>query len=310
VYRHLQCAVFSEEVVTAKDVGGYKKLNKQDFKLLVERVEESKIEVQKENEELHPDELVNVGFQGEMRSPPPGLTATMLPFQVEGASWMYHQEVHVPEARGGILAGMSCVTCRLAFLPLISPSHSLSSTDEMGLGKTLQSIVAILDNRPLLQHCKPGCKHPPSSPDLTERAAEEKLWDECTTEWKQEMDLMDVPKHLIPKPRGKQPGGGARAGTLVVCPVIALSQWKSEIEKFTEHGTLTVGIYHGPKRASETPRELMLKYDVVLTTYQVLEHDFRKMTSPNKVKCPNCGGKYKVCILLVPLSLTYRIFCV
>ena len=111
VYRHLHCAVFSEEVVTAKDVGGYKKLNKKDFKLLVERVEESKIEIQKENEELHPDELVNVGFQGEMRSPPPGLTATMLPFQVEGSSWMYHQEVHVPEARGGILAGTSCVTC-------------------------------------------------------------------------------------------------------------------------------------------------------------------------------------------------------
>lgn len=92
--------------MTAKDVGGYKKIKKQDYKLLVERVEESKIELQKENEELHPDELVTVAFQGEIRSPPPGLNATLLPFQVEGVSWMRHQEVNVPEVRGGILAGM------------------------------------------------------------------------------------------------------------------------------------------------------------------------------------------------------------
>ena len=158
----------------------------------------------------------------------------------------------------------------------------------------MQSIATILDNRPLLQHSTPGAKHPPSSPDLAERKAEEKLWDDSLTDWKQEMELIEVPKSLIPKARGKQPGGGARAGTLVICPVIALSQWKTEIEKFTEDGTLSVGIYHGPKRASEAPRELMRKYDIVLTTYQVLEQDFRKMTSPNKVKCPNCGGKFKV----------------
>lgn len=26
----------------------------------------------------------------------------------------------------------------------------------------------------------------------------------------------------------------------------------------------------------------------------MLEADFRKMTSPNRVECPNCGGKFKV----------------
>jgi len=43
-------------------------------------------------------------FEGEIREPPPGLEASLLPFQVEGVSWMYHQEVHKPEIRGGILA--------------------------------------------------------------------------------------------------------------------------------------------------------------------------------------------------------------
>ena len=240
-------------------------------------MEESKIEIQKENEELDPDELVPVAFQGETRSPPTGLTATLLPFQVEGASWMYHQEVHAPTIRGGILG------------------------DEMGLGKTLQSITTIMDNRPLLQHSTPGAKHPPASPDLVERQAEEKLWNECLADWKKEMEMINVPQSLFPKRKGKQTSG-ARAGTLVICPVIALTQWKTEIEKFTEDGSLTVTTYHGPKRGSETPRDLLIKYDVVLTTYQVLEADFRKMVSPNKVKCPNCGGKYKVDKLRVHLK--------
>ena len=43
-------------------------------------------------------------FQGVTRSPAKGLVADLLPFQVEGVSWMYHQEVHKPEIRGGILA--------------------------------------------------------------------------------------------------------------------------------------------------------------------------------------------------------------
>lgn len=93
-------------------------------------------------------------------------------------------------------------------------------------------------------------------------------------------------------------------GTLVVCPVIALTQWKTEIEKFTD-GSLTVGTYHGPDRESQIPREMLKKYDVVLTTYQVVEADFRKMTSPNRVQCPNCGGRFKLDKL--PIHLKY--FC-
>ena len=71
-----------------------------------------------------------------------------------------------------------------------------------------------------------------------------------------------------------------------------MTQWRTEIEKFTDN-SLTVCVYHGPDRESQTPRELLKKYDVVLTTYQVVEADFRKMVSPNRVECPNCGGKFK-----------------
>ena len=172
--------------------------------------------------------------------------------------------------------------------------------DEMGMGKTLQTIVTILDNRPKLQHSSPGAKHPAA--DQEARLAEEALWNKTLEAWKHEMVQNNVPKSLLPRKTKKQAEGGARAGTLVICPVIALSQWKSEIEKFSEEGALTVTIYHGPNRAAECPREMLRKYDVVLTTYQVLEADFRKMTSPNKVKCPNCGGKFKIDKLRVHLK--------
>ena len=165
------------------------------------------------------------------------------------------------------------------------------------MGKTIQTIATILDHRPKLQHTQPGMKHPPTANDIKERLEEDQLWDKAKVDWTAEMELLKVPKKFIRSTHGGGGGGGvggARAGTLVICPVIALMQWKTEIEKFTEDGSLTVCIYHGPDRASQTPRDLMRKYDVVLTTYQVLEADFRKMTSPNRVECPNCGGKFKV----------------
>ena len=107
VYRHLPCAVFDENIQCVEDIGGWKRIQRksqEDFDNLVKRVENSKEEVKKEQEELRPDELVQVTFQGETRAPPPGLTASLLPFQTEGVSWMYHQEVKVPELHGGILA--------------------------------------------------------------------------------------------------------------------------------------------------------------------------------------------------------------
>jgi len=166
----------------------------------------------------------------------------------------------------------------------------------------LQTIATILDNRPILQHTQPGVKHPPSSPDLEARLAEEPLWSDVKENWKCDMEKADVSSRLMPK-KGR---AGARAGTLIVCPVIALYQWKTEIEKFTENEkTLTFGTYHGPNRDKEMPADMMSKYDIILTTYQCLEQGWRKMMSPNKVACPNCGGKFK----LDKLRIHLKYFC-
>ncbi|KAG2732375.1 hypothetical protein G9P44_004792 [Scheffersomyces stipitis] len=61
---------------------------------------------------------------------------------------------------------------------------------------------------------------------------------------------------------------------LVVGPTVALMQWKNEIEKHTEPGLLKVLLYHGANRTTDV-KELS-KYDVILTSYSVLESVYRK----------------------------------
>lgn len=61
--------------------------------------------------------------------------------------------------------------------------------------------------------------------------------------------------------------------SLVVAPTVALMQWKNEIEQHTNK-KLSVYIYHG---ASRTSNMADLKgFDVILTTYSVLESVYRK----------------------------------
>ena len=40
-----------------------------------------------------------------------------------------------------------------------------------------------------------------------------------------------------------------------MCPVVAIIQWRSEMERYVEPGSLKVMLYHGPKRTLD-PAEL------------------------------------------------------
>ncbi|KAJ8533445.1 hypothetical protein ON010_g13810 [Phytophthora cinnamomi] len=79
-------------------------------------------------------------------------------------------------------------------------------------------------------------------------------------------------------------------GTLVVCPLVAVMQWKSEIERFVEPGHLSVYIHHGNKRLDSV--EKIASYDIVLTTYSIIESEIRKTLGWSKVACKYCGKKY------------------
>eukprot|EP00644_Phytophthora_capsici_P015775 jgi/Phyca11/577126/estExt2_Genewise1.C_PHYCAscaffold_1020080 len=81
-----------------------------------------------------------------------------------------------------------------------------------------------------------------------------------------------------------------RGGTLVVCPLVAVMQWQSEIERFVEPGHLSVYIHHGSKRLELV--EKIASYDIVLTTYSIIENEIRKTLGWSKVACKYCGKKY------------------
>ncbi|OBZ71848.1 DNA repair protein RAD16 [Grifola frondosa] len=67
---------------------------------------------------------------------------------------------------------------------------------------------------------------------------------------------------------------------LVVAPTVAIMQWRNEIQAHTD--CLKAHVWHGSSRESKI-KEIM-KYDVILTSYAVLESCFRKQHSGFKRK--------------------------
>ncbi|XP_031275430.1 DNA repair protein RAD16 isoform X2 [Pistacia vera] len=78
--------------------------------------------------------------------------------------------------------------------------------------------------------------------------------------------------------------------TLVICPVVAVRQWESEINRFTSIGSTNVLVYHGSNR--EKSAKQFLEYDFVITTYNTVEAEYRKYMMPPKQKCPYCGKPF------------------
>ena len=71
---------------------------------------------------------------------------------------------------------------------------------------------------------------------------------------------------LVSKPSSKP--------NLILVPPVALLQWKSEIATKATPGLFKVIIYHGNNR--EASKKTLEQADIVLSTYSILEHSFRK----------------------------------
>jgi DNA repair protein RAD16 len=143
--------------------------------------------------------------------------------------------------------------------------------DEMGMGKTLQAIALIIENPRIDDEPVPESNVTKASKARSQKAGFSK-----TT---------------------------VRGGTLVVCPLVAVTQWKSEIERFVEANRLSIYIHHGPKRHDLV--EKIAAYDIVLTTYSIIESEARKTLGWEKVPCKYCKKKY----LPDKLILHNKYFC-
>ncbi|XP_058097466.1 DNA repair protein RAD16 [Magnolia sinica] len=134
--------------------------------------------------------------------------------------------------------------------------------DEMGMGKTIQAISLVLATRAF---CPTDLDFgSPSSSSF------------CPTD----LDFGNPSSSSSPAlPKIK--------GTLVICPLVAVVQWVNEITKFTSEGSVKVLVYHGAKR--EKGFDQFFKYDFILTTYSIVEADYRKNNMPPKERCVWCG---------------------
>lgn len=76
----------------------------------------------------------------------------------------------------------------------------------------------------------------------------------------------------------------AKLPSLVLVPPVALMQWVSEIDSYTD-GTLKTLVYHGtnPKAKAKTIKDLK-KYDVIIMSYNSLESIYRKQEKGFKKK--------------------------
>lgn len=67
----------------------------------------------------------------------------------------------------------------------------------------------------------------------------------------------------------------AQGGTLVVCPASLMQQWAGEVSKHCTSHAASVCLHHGALRAVHAHR--LATYDVVLTTYNILQRDNEKV---------------------------------
>lgn len=71
--------------------------------------------------------------------------------------------------------------------------------------------------------------------------------------------------------------------TLVVCPSSAMLQWADEVRRATDEGSVNVVAYYGAGRAKTTMEDVQ-NADIVLTTYPVIEYEYRKIVETYKVQ--------------------------
>eukprot|EP00850_Spirogloea_muscicola_P001122 SM000004S14992 [mRNA] locus=s4:637588:643739:- [translate_table: standard] len=247
---------------------------------------------------VDPDALVQRKEPLPKREPPPELLMPLLPFQKEWLAWSLRQE-DTP-VKGGILA------------------------DEMGMGKTIQAISLIAAGRHVsrpaghaLCSLWPGVAPlppealgaPPAAPNNTvtgsapvrqpsARAAARRMSASDINRVSAGALLAAELGVAVPATQAKSPPPPSAPevqlpqvkATLVVCPLVAVIQWRQEVARFTSPGSMRVLVYHGPKRAISA--EELAAYDVVLTTYAIVEAEYRRHVKPDKEACRWCARRY------------------
>ncbi|GER57094.1 DNA repair helicase rad5 [Striga asiatica] len=217
----------------------------------------------------------------EEMEPPSSLLCDLRPYQKQALNWMVHLE------RGHCIdeASTTLHPCWDAYrladrreLVVYLNSFSGDATvefpstlqmarggilaDSMGLGKTIMTISL------LLTRSERGGSTCIASTSQSSTESSEASYSS---------DKSPIPPKKATKFTGFEKLRKQRAmlfsgGSLIICPMTLLGQWKTEIETHAQPGALSLHVHYGQSRTKDP--KFLVQTDVVLTTYGVLASEF------------------------------------
>ncbi|KAL0737049.1 hypothetical protein Bca4012_013259 [Brassica carinata] len=223
------------------------------------------------DEEDAPDSYMNrvVGaadsYNLEEMEAPSTLTCNLRPYQKQALYWMSESERGIDvdkaaetlhpcweayricdERAPSIYVNIFSGEATIQFPTATQMARGGILADAMGLGKTVMTIALIL--------ARPGRGNPEIEDDLAADVNGDK------PKRNESHKALTCVK--------------AKGGTLIVCPMALLSQWKDELETHSKPDTVSVLSYYGGDRTQDA--KAIASHDVVLTTYGVLTSAYKQ----------------------------------
>ncbi|CAL4887581.1 unnamed protein product [Urochloa decumbens] len=239
------------------------------------------------NEDAHDEETVSdsdlddiIGISDssalEERDPPDSLLCDLRPYQKQALHWMLQLEkgsssqdaattlhpcweAYKLEDKRELVLYLNVFSgdATTEFPSTLQLSRGGILADAMGLGKTIMTIALLLSDS------SKGCI-------TTQNTAQVSGEGSGLGESQDAVKKLASPFSFSKQKTLKAPLIGG--GTLIICPMTLISQWKAEIEAHTKPGAVNIYVHYGQNRPKEA--SFIGQSDIVLTTYGVVSSEF------------------------------------